>query len=569
MVNAGTATLFGISCLMITMIQSAFVDTTPGPQCLNEICCFKHRNMLLPVNIAHDNCVIFNCTFTNVTVSNIIVINSADNILIGSNTFETASRAISIAGGSTNTRIYNNVFSDLLQGVYILNATNTTIKNNTFADFTLTGNRAIYEPYDLITTRSNGLHVEGNTIQSVGTAMELAKDIGTVTILNNYINTTTANGIMFSSRSTGAVVEGNTLTNIGEVGIKGAQKDNDFQILNNYISNTGGNAIEAYGRNVFVSGNTLRGVGKGVYIYSYGTITRNKIYNARDVGIYVDGSSTTGGGEVIVENNMIYDVLNGNEAIEFDIYQTSFAPQWVYIRFNTILINNLGGKMSIQLGDNGAPPNFLTYDLYCNLVLANSFWQTSLTHSYANEYGNLKYAPSEANKNLSSFVNSDFTDLDSVDLHLQSDSSAIHGCDGLDTATYPLPPLDFDGIARSEAVIDVGADQKSVAPTTAGPTSSPSTSTSAPSGVTSAPSGVTSAPSRVTSAPSTSAPSGVTSAPSGVTSAPTGVTPAPTGVTPPPTGVTPPAPSGVTSDVTRHNVLYVLFVCAILSVSFY
>eukprot|EP01084_Bolivina_argentea_P311073 538402_1 len=537
---------------------SPYVDTTPGPQCLNENCCFKNRIIKHKLRINDDNCVVYNCTFLDVAGADIVKVytkkdgNFAENTLIELNIFNINPNenqdAIDIVGG-INTKIYNNWFSDTIQddynpirikladtvyienntftgpnrviainfggiyitdiqnvniigntfnnmnyGIIIQKTTNTNIKNNIFTNFAGTAIR--WQFVSSPQDISNGVNIEGNIIQNVASGIYVSYDIGLITITDNTIDSTTS------------IHNGKGIEFVGTS--TGAVVDGN--IITNTIQD--GIYVEEGNVNMQIINNEIGNTGDHAI-----DIRGDNYFISANCVHDIDTSGSSGRALYIhsygiISRNKIYassrrgisisgtntNPANGQIIIENNIiYGINQEPIDFYVTDPTYSASKAIVRFNTIVTDTGSKAIDLDsdvseLDLYCNLVVALTISDFWQTETATNEFGNLQILVADIN--TIEFINDDFATLDTVDLHVSTTSPVLEQCNTLQIAILPLPTVDFDGTIRSTVVIDVGADQVSPVGTFA-----PTTVTSTPT--TTSP--TTNAP--ITNTPITNAPS--------------------------------------------------------------
>jgi hypothetical protein len=250
-----------------------------------------------------------------------------------------------------------------------------------------------------------------------------------VKILDNQIFNIGQNGILAPEGHVNTMIKGNTIVNVAT----------------NNTSSLGGSphhGIYFQGENVTITENEIRGIvnnqGNCISIRTYGTISRNTLYNATDHGISYFSDHPGYGEELVIENNFIYD--NGKRAI--NLASNGDLANHIgiaTIRFNTLLSDD---QSTIGIQDDLTG---VTFDLIANILIrtdgGSNYIFTSLPF---NEEQNMT---GDGDMGFADFVNRDF--------HIFSISPAVDAAIGV--SSFPID--DFDGDSREAASLDVGADE--------------------------------------------------------------------------------------------------------------
>lgn len=250
-----------------------------------------------------------------------------------------------------------------------------------------------------------------------------------VQILNNEIYNIDENGILAWEGHRNTVIKGNTIYNVA---------------LNKSSALAGAphHGIYFQGPNFEISENTIYDIvnnkGNCVSVRSYGTVSKNRLYNATDHGVSYFSDHPGADGELLVENNFIYD--NGSRGINLTSNGTeSNHISGASLRFNTIVSEDqapIGIDDALCNGDNRVIANInIRRDGGSLFIFSNC----SLTES----------------NNLNSDTDIGFVDFVNRDLHLISSS----GANGLANGLSGFPSDDIDGDLRNPASLDAGADQ--------------------------------------------------------------------------------------------------------------
>lgn len=250
-----------------------------------------------------------------------------------------------------------------------------------------------------------------------------------VKIVDNQFYNIEENGILAPENHVNTVISRNIMDNIAT----------------NNTSSLGGSphhGIYFQGENVTITENEIHGVvnnqGNCISIRTYGTISRNTLYNATDHGISYFSDHPGYSGELLIENNIIFD--NGKRAINLASNgNTGNHIGTATIRFNTLL-SNTNSTIGIQDDLTG-----VTFDLIANIAIRTDGGSTYVFTSlpYNQEY------------NITGSGDLGFVDFANRNLHLFSISSAVNAAVGASS----FPTIDFDGQVRDAASLDVGADE--------------------------------------------------------------------------------------------------------------
>lgn len=299
------------------------------------------------------------------------------------------------------TIIRNCVFEDISgNGLQIKNVNNLQIKDCVFQNIS-----------------GDGIH-----FNSTGTSS------GVIIIENQFLNIS-QNGIFAAENHANTLIKENTLVNIA---------------TNNASSQTGTphHGIYFQGENVTITENEIRGVvndqGSCISIRSYGTISRNRLSNAKEHGISYFSDHPGHSEELLIENNFIYD--NVTQAINL---ASNGDPNNhignAIIRFNTLLSED---HSTIDLQTDLTGVNF---DLIANILLRTDGNSTYISSSL----------PYNEEQNMSESGDMGFADFTNRDFHLFSISPAANAAIGVSS----FPAVDIDGDSRQATGLDVGADE--------------------------------------------------------------------------------------------------------------
>ncbi|WP_298480925.1 right-handed parallel beta-helix repeat-containing protein [uncultured Maribacter sp.] len=248
-----------------------------------------------------------------------------------------------------------------------------------------------------------------------------------VKIIDNQIHDIEENGILAAENHINTLIKGNTIYNVA---------------TNNTSSQFGAphHGIYFQGFNVSITENTIYNVlndgGNCISIRTYGVISKNKLYQATDHGISYFSDHPGDSGQLLIENNVIYD--NGMRGINLASNgNSSNHIGHALVRFNTIVSDS---KSSIGINDALIGVDF---DIIGNIAIRTDGGTTFI-------YANLPY--SESNNVIGS-NDIGFIDFSNRDLHITNSSAATNAAVGL--TDFPL--TDFDGNTRDIASLDAGA----------------------------------------------------------------------------------------------------------------
>lgn len=250
-----------------------------------------------------------------------------------------------------------------------------------------------------------------------------------VKILDNQFLNIAENGILAPEGHTNTMIKGNTIVNVATNNVSA-------------LAGSPHHGIYFQGENVTITENEIRGVvnsqGNCISIRTYGTISRNILYNATDHGISYFSDHPGYGEELLIENNFIYD--NGKRAI--NLASNGDPANHIgsaTIRFNTLLSED---QSTIGIQDDLTGVNF---DLIANILLRTDGGSTFIFTSL----------PFNEEQNMTGDDDMGFADFINRDFHLFSISPAVGAAVGVSS----FPDNDFDGDSRQATSLDVGADE--------------------------------------------------------------------------------------------------------------
>lgn len=299
----------------------------------------------------------------------------------------------------------------------------TVIKNCTFEDIDGDG---------LQIRDVNNLCIENCTFRNIGEDGIRFRNSGGsdgVKILNNTLYNIKENGILAAEGHTNTLIKGNKIYNVA---------------TSNTSSQFGAphHGIYFQGLNVRITENTIHDIvndqGNCVSIRTHGSIDRNTLYGATDHGISYFSDHPGAGGNLLIENNFIYD--NGKRAINLSSNgDNDNHIDLAHIRFNTLISDD---KSTIGIDDN---LNDIGIQIEANIAIRTDGGSTYI-------YTGLPINPV---LNITNSGDLGFVDYTGRDLHLSPGSVAV---DSARSANL-FPEFDFDGDVRLAGSLDVGADE--------------------------------------------------------------------------------------------------------------
>ncbi|MDG1332410.1 MAG: right-handed parallel beta-helix repeat-containing protein [Crocinitomicaceae bacterium] len=281
------------------------------------------------------------------------------------------------------------------------------------------------------------------------------RDVDNLCIEDCIFRNISEDGIRFrnSGSSNGVKIANSQFYNIGHNGILAPENHINTLIQGNIMDNVATNntsslagaphhGIYFQGENVTITENEIHRIvnnqGNCVSIRTYGTISRNILYDATDHGISYFSDHPGYGEELLIENNFIYD--NGKRAINLgsngDVNNHIGSAN---IRFNTLLSDD---QSTIGLQDDLTG---VTFDLTANILI-----RTDAGSLYV--FTSLPYTDEQ---NMTGSDDMGFADFVNRDFHLFSISPAANAA----VAVTNFPLIDIDGDERQASGLDVGADE--------------------------------------------------------------------------------------------------------------
>ncbi len=278
----------------------------------------------------------------------------------------------------------------------------------------------------------NNLTIQNCTFKEIGDDAIRFRNSGSsdnVIIKDNLIYNIQGNGILGYETHSNTIIKGNTIYNAG---------------LENTSSLSGApqHGIYFQGKNFLITHNIIYNIinenGNCISVRSYGKITRNTLYNADKHGVSYYSDHPGVDGELIIENNIIYD--NGKRGVNLN---TNGNPNNhignAIIRFNTIVVSS---KSAINISSGMSD---IDIDLYGNILIRTDGNSNIIEHT----------DPITSIQNLTSNNDIGFLDFVNRNLHIEVTSVAKNYAVGITN----FPAIDFDGENRTNTGLDAGADE--------------------------------------------------------------------------------------------------------------
>ena len=179
----------------------------------------------------------------------------------------------------------------------------------------------------------NNLTVKNCTFREIGDDAIRFRNSGTsdnVLIEDNLIYNIQGNGILAYETHSNTIIKGNTINNVG---LESASS----------VSGAPQHGIYFQGKNFLITNNIIYNVinenGNCISVRSYGKVVRNTLYNADKHGVSYYSDHPGVDGELIIENNIIYD--NGKRGVNLNTNGASNNHIGnAIIRFNTIVVSS-------------------------------------------------------------------------------------------------------------------------------------------------------------------------------------------------------------------------------------
>lgn len=301
----------------------------------------------------------------------------------------------------------------------------------------------------------DGLIIENCIFENIdGDALQI-RNVNNLTIQNCTFREIADDAIRFrnSGSSDNVVIKNNLIYNIQGNGILGYETHSNTTIKENTIYNAGlentsslsgapQHGIYFQGRNFLITQNIIYNIvnenGNCISVRSYGKITRNRLYNADKHGVSYYSDHPGVDGELIIENNIIYD--NGKRGVNLNTNGNSNNHIGnAIIRFNTIVAST---KSTINISSGMSD---IGIEVYGNILVRTD------GNSNIIEYSD----PITSIQNLTSNNDIGFVDFSNRNLHIKGTSIAKSYAVGI----IDFPSFDFEGQNRTSTGLDVGADE--------------------------------------------------------------------------------------------------------------
>lgn len=301
----------------------------------------------------------------------------------------------------------------------------------------------------------DGLIIEDCSFENInGDALQI-RDVNNLTIQNCTFKDIGDDAIRFrnSGSSNNVSIKNNLIYNIQGNGILGYETHSNTTIIGNTIHNTGlegssslvgapHHGIYFQGKNFLISQNIVYDIinqnGNCISVRSYGKVTRNTLYSANKHGVSYYADHPGIGGELLIENNIIYD--NGKRGINLNTNgTTSNHIGNAIIRFNTVLVNS---KSAVNISPGMSD---IAIEIYANILIRTDGNSNIIEHT--DQISSMQ--------NLTSNSDIGFLDFNNRNLHIGTTSSAQNYAEGI----ADFPEIDIDGEIRTNSNLDAGADE--------------------------------------------------------------------------------------------------------------
>jgi nitrous oxidase accessory protein len=208
------------------------------------------------------------------------------------NSYSVSYYGVNLYSSSNITIIYNNLCSDLGNGIFFENSNNNKILNNSFS----------VNELGLELSGSNGNIISNNSIYSLSGGIYLSLTCDDNKILTNTIQSHTGDGIVIDGFSN--IIMNNNLIGGGGIGGDGIMIDGSNNIvIDNQISNSN-KGIVTNSENEILRNNMINNGEQSIVITgNKNIIYDNKVNNTSDVGIEIIGSNNTIFCNTISNNN--------------------------------------------------------------------------------------------------------------------------------------------------------------------------------------------------------------------------------------------------------------------------
>lgn len=280
------------------------------------------------------------------------------------------------------------------------------------------------------------------------------RNVDNLIIKNCVFKNIDGNAIRFrnSGASNNVSIENNEIYNITHNGILSYETHFNSKIIENLIYNVGTDGTSSLagsphhgiyfqGPNFNIENNTIYDVinnnGNCISVRSYGTISSNTLHGATKHGISYYSDHPGMDGQLLIENNFIYDNSSRGANLQTDGNPSNHIGNTI-IRFNTMITSN---KSCIGVSSGMSD---ISVEAYGNILIRTD---AGTNYIYSDD-------PVSESKNLQSSSDIGFVNFIGRDLHITSSSNAINFAVGLNT----FPPTDIDGDSRFSTKLDAGAD---------------------------------------------------------------------------------------------------------------
>lgn len=301
----------------------------------------------------------------------------------------------------------------------------------------------------------DGLIIEDCVFENIdGDALQI-RNVNNLTIKNCTFREINDDAIRFrnSGSSDNVVIQDNLIYNIKGNGILGYETHSNTTIKENTIYNAGLENISSLngspqhgiyfqGKNFLITQNIIYNIinenGNCISVRSYGKVTNNTLYNADKHGVSYYSDHPGVDGELIIENNIIYD--NGKRGVNLN---TNGSPNNhignAIIRFNTIVV---ASKSAVNISSGMSD---IDIEVYGNILVRTDGNSNIIEHSDL----------ITSSQNLTSNNDIGFIDFINRNLHIKVTSTAKNYAVGITN----FPTIDFDGENRTNTGLDAGADE--------------------------------------------------------------------------------------------------------------
>ncbi|WP_461633609.1 right-handed parallel beta-helix repeat-containing protein [Labilibaculum euxinus] len=348
--------------------------------------------------------------------------------------------------------------TEVVEPIVDENNDDTTVADTTGG--TNTENRPIIENQTFNKTliidghKNDSLIIRNCTFENMSDIALLIKTVDHVIIRDCIFRNLQSHAIFLQAgqSSDDILIEGNEIYNVSGIGIFAGEDHINTKCLGNIINEVGLVNIDGHtphgiylcGKNFMIEGNTISkcgsedGKGVGISVRSYGTISKNKIYDGKASGISFSSDHSAFYGTLLIENNVIFD--NFENAISLYMSNEDSPLGKVTVRFNTLLSGN---KPVI----------------YANTWKSMESELESFGNILIRTDGDINYVdvstsnPFIESQNLVSSGDLGFSNFTERDFHLISGSKALNFAVGI----LDFPQEDMEDKNRSSSDLDAGA----------------------------------------------------------------------------------------------------------------